>query len=87
MVGAGYEPKAAVLERGLLRLGETGAVAHIRGEGLVWGVECQAIGDRSAADVANACVEACYLGDREGRAIHLLGPLAGKTGSEWISTH
>ena len=29
-------------------------------------------------EVANACVEACYLGDATGRAIHLLGPLAGK---------
>ncbi len=28
--------------------------------------------------MANACVEACYLGDDQGRAIHLLGPLAGK---------
>jgi 4-aminobutyrate aminotransferase/(S)-3-amino-2-methylpropionate transaminase len=28
--------------------------------------------------VAVACVEACYLGDAAGRAIHLLGPLAGK---------
>lgn len=69
---------AEVLERGLLRLVESGAVAHIRGEGLVWGIECQAIGNRSAADVANACVEACYLGDEQGRAVHLLGPLAGK---------
>ena len=34
---------------------------------------------RDPADVvANACVEACYLGDAAGRAIHLLGPLAGK---------
>ena len=29
-------------------------------------------------DVAAACVLACYLGDDRGRAIHLLGPLAGK---------
>lgn len=69
---------AKVIERGLVRLAETGAVAHIRGEGLVWGIECQAIGERSAVDVANACVEACYLGDNQGRAVHLLGPLAGK---------
>ena len=53
-------------------------MAHVRGEGCVWGVECQAIGQRSASDVANACVEACYHGDDQGRAIHLLGPLAGK---------
>jgi 4-aminobutyrate aminotransferase-like enzyme len=67
-----------VIETGLLRLTDTGAVAHVRGEGLVWGVECAAIGTRSAEEVAIACVEACYLGDHAGRAIHLLGPLAGK---------
>jgi 4-aminobutyrate aminotransferase-like enzyme len=69
---------AEVIERGLLRLCELNIVANIRGEGLVWGVECAAIGDRAAGDVANACVEACYLGDASGKAIHLLGPLAGK---------
>lgn len=67
-----------VLEHGLLRLTELPIVANIRGEGVVWGVECAAAGDRSAADVANACVEACYRGDDAGAAIHLLGPLAGK---------
>jgi len=66
------------IEEGLLRLTELDAVTHVRGEGVVWGVECQGIGNASAADVANACVEACYLGDASGRAIHLLGPLAGK---------
>ena len=38
-------------------------------------------GRRSASIVGQgrrACVEACYLGDATGRAIHLLGPLAGK---------
>ena len=25
-----------------------------------------------------ACVEACYRGDSQGRAIHILGPLAGR---------
>jgi 4-aminobutyrate aminotransferase-like enzyme len=67
-----------VIEAGLTRLTELPLVAHIRGEGLVWGVECSAVGGYSAADVANACVQACYLGDVNGRAIHLLGPLAGK---------
>jgi 4-aminobutyrate aminotransferase-like enzyme len=67
-----------VLERGLLKLTETPAVAHIRGEGVVWGIECAAIGDFPADAVARAIVEACYLGDEQGRAIHLLGPLAGK---------
>jgi 4-aminobutyrate aminotransferase-like enzyme len=69
---------SAVLEKGLCRLAELDAVAHVRGEGVVWGVECAAIGPHSAADVATACVAACYLGDARGRAIHLLGPLAGK---------
>lgn len=67
-----------VLEQGLLRLTELPIVSNIRGEGVVWGVECAAAGDRSASDIANACVEACYRGDEAGAAIHLLGPLAGK---------
>ena len=33
--------------------------------------------------VANACVEACYLGDQNGRALHLLGPLAGRVLHEY----
>ena len=69
---------AAVLEKGLCRLGELDVVAHVRGEGVVWGIECAAVGTHSAAEVAVACVAACYLGDARGRAIHLLGPLAGK---------
>jgi 4-aminobutyrate aminotransferase-like enzyme len=67
-----------VLERGLLKLTELPVVAHVRGEGVVWGVECAAVGGASADAVARACVEACYHGDAQGRAIHLLGPLAGK---------
>src|SRR5262245_23658127 len=66
------------IERGLLKLGELPAIAHIRGEGVVWGVECRAVGDLPADAVARACVEICYRGDEQGRAIHLLGPLAGK---------
>lgn len=69
---------AAELERGLLRLAELDVVANVRGEGVVWGVECASVGAHSAADVANACIEACYRGDVSGRAIHLLGALAGK---------
>jgi 4-aminobutyrate aminotransferase-like enzyme len=69
---------ADVIEAGLVRLAETEVIERVRGEGLVWGIECAAVGERSAADVANACVEACYLGDLQGRAMHLLGPLAGK---------
>jgi 4-aminobutyrate aminotransferase-like enzyme len=67
-----------ILQSELMRLTETPAVANIRGEGCVWGIECAPVNNRSADEVANACVRACYLGDRQGRAIHLLGPLAGK---------
>jgi 4-aminobutyrate aminotransferase-like enzyme len=67
-----------VMEKGLLKLLDTGVVAHVRGEGVVWGVECAAVGQTPADQVAQACVEACYRGDAQGRAIHLLGPLAGK---------
>jgi 4-aminobutyrate aminotransferase-like enzyme len=67
-----------VLETGLRRLTELPVVAHIRGEGVVWGIECSGVRELSAADVANACVAACYRGDDAGAAIHLLGPLAGK---------
>jgi 4-aminobutyrate aminotransferase-like enzyme len=67
-----------VIERGLCRLKETGVVQNVRGEGCVWGVECREVGDHSAGEVANECVKACYEGDDRGRAIHLLGPLAGK---------
>jgi 4-aminobutyrate aminotransferase-like enzyme len=67
-----------VLGEGLLRLSESGAVAHVRGEGVVWGVECQPVGATTADAVARLCVEACYLGDAAGRGVHLLGPLAGK---------
>ncbi len=66
------------IEAGLTKLAELPAVAHIRGEGVVWGIECAAIGDYAAGDVANACIEACYRGDASGAAIHLLGALAGK---------
>ncbi|MHB8953867.1 MAG: aminotransferase class III-fold pyridoxal phosphate-dependent enzyme [Pirellulaceae bacterium] len=69
---------AAVLEKGLTRLKQSGVVANVRGEGCVWGVECREVAGHSACDVANACVRTCYLGDRQGRALHLLGPLAGK---------
>jgi 4-aminobutyrate aminotransferase-like enzyme len=69
---------AEVIEAGLEKLAKLPAVAHVRGEGVVWGIECAPLGDGTAADTANACVKACYLGDERGRAIHLLGPLAGK---------
>lgn len=66
------------LEEGLLRLKQTGLVEHVRGEGCVWGIECAPVGSYAAEEIANACVEACYRGDTQGRCVHLLGPLAGK---------
>ncbi len=66
------------LERGLCRLEELDVVAHVRGEGVVWGVECAAVGGHTAEQVARELVAASYRGDTSGRAIHLLGPLAGK---------
>ena len=63
---------------GLSRLTELSAVERIRGEGVVWGVESASVGKYTAEEVAIRAVEACYLGDANGRAIHLLGPLAGK---------
>ena len=65
------------LAAGLVRLKETGLIAAVRGEGCVWGIECAA-GSHSAEEVANEIVRLCYLGDAQGRSIHLLGPLAGK---------
>ena len=72
------EQLAAVIEAGLQRLKETGVIVNVRGEGCVWGIECADLGSHSASEVANQCVEACYLGNDQGQAIHLLGALAGK---------
>jgi 4-aminobutyrate aminotransferase-like enzyme len=69
---------AAELEAGLQRLKETGVIVKVRGEGCVWGIECAGFDHCKPEQVANLCVEACYRGDAKGRAIHLLGPLAGK---------
>lgn len=69
---------STVIEHGLLQLCELPAIAHIRGEGVVWGIECAPVGKLTADEVAQAIVAACYVGDDDGRAIHLLGPLAGK---------
>ncbi|GIX05589.1 MAG: aspartate aminotransferase family protein [Planctomycetaceae bacterium] len=62
---------------GLNRLKQTGLIRHVRGEGMVFGIEAQAVGSLTASEVAARIVETCYLGrDRVG--IHLLGALAGK---------
>ena len=67
---------ARTLEAGLARLAELPPVAAIRGEGTVWGVQCAAHASRTSAESAREIVRACYLGDDQDRAIHLLGPLS-----------
>ena len=71
---------SAIIEAGLVSLKELPFVAHVRGEkgGMVWGLEIQGWGGASDTDIARACVLAAYRGDRDGRAVHLMGPLAGK---------
>ena len=67
-----------VFFEGLNRLKETGLIAKVRGEGMVFGIECAPRGLLTANDVAVRIVEACYLGQPGGDGIHLLGALAGK---------
>lgn len=62
---------------GLAQLKETGVIAKVRGEGMVFGIQCADLGDRKSTDVAIQVVEKCYLGTPGGDGIHLLGPLAG----------
>ncbi len=69
----GLEP---IIQEGLCRLKELPFVRHVRGEGMVWGVEIGAYGDRDPGQMACACVLRCYQGDEQGDGIHLLGPLA-----------
>ncbi|MEZ6126495.1 MAG: aspartate aminotransferase family protein [Planctomycetaceae bacterium] len=68
---------SALLTEGLLQLKATGAIVNVRGEGMVYGLECGPVGTSTARDVANAIVERCYRGNQHGEGIHLLGPLAG----------
>ena len=62
---------------GLNRLKQTGLIAKVRGEGLVFGIECASVGGLDIKQVAIKCVEAGYLGNAEGEGIHFLGALAG----------
>jgi 4-aminobutyrate aminotransferase-like enzyme len=70
---------STLIEEGLVRLQEYPFVQHVRGEkqGMVWGVEFGDHRGRSAQEMANAFVLACYRG-QGGDGIHLLGPLAKK---------
>jgi 4-aminobutyrate aminotransferase-like enzyme len=67
-----------IIEEALVRLTELPAVTAVRGEGTVWGIEFAPLGELSADEVAHEVVLRAYLGNVEGKAIHLLGPLAGK---------
>jgi 4-aminobutyrate aminotransferase-like enzyme len=62
---------------GLNHLKKTGLIAKVRGEGLVFGIECADCGNLTSEEVAVEVVRAAYLGDETGEGIHLLGPLAG----------
>jgi 4-aminobutyrate aminotransferase-like enzyme len=62
---------------GLNRLKETGLIAKVRGEGMVFGIECAAGLGLDSRHVAVEIVKAAYLGEPGGDGIHLLGPLAG----------
>lgn len=66
-----------ILASGLRRLKQLDVVAAVRGEGHVWGIQFADFGARNSRRIAEQCVRAAYLGDDEGNAIHLLGPLAG----------
>ena len=76
----GARRSSAIIEEGLLALKELPFVSHVRGEkgGMVWGVEIDAWAGRTASDIARACVLAAYRGDSDGRAVHLMGPLASR---------
>ncbi|MCA9026229.1 MAG: aspartate aminotransferase family protein [Planctomycetaceae bacterium] len=65
-----------VFVKGLTRLKDTGLIAKVRGEGMVFGIECADAGGFSSKEIASKIVEKCYLG-RDGVGIHLLGALAG----------
>ncbi|MEX1230294.1 MAG: aspartate aminotransferase family protein [Planctomycetaceae bacterium] len=66
-----------VFAEGLMKLKTLPLITKVRGEGMVFGIECAAVGDLTANQVANKIVETCYLGLPAGDGIHLLGPLAG----------
>jgi 4-aminobutyrate aminotransferase-like enzyme len=63
--------------KGLNRLKETGLITKVRGEGVVFGIECAEVNGKSGGEVANAIVEAAYLKEGDRGGIHFLGPLAG----------
>ncbi|WP_417380616.1 aminotransferase class III-fold pyridoxal phosphate-dependent enzyme [Gimesia sp.] len=62
---------------GLNALKETGIIAKVRGEGMVFGIECAELGGKTSQEVAIELVKTCYLGEADSDGIHLLGALAG----------
>jgi 4-aminobutyrate aminotransferase-like enzyme len=58
-------------------LKQTGVIVKVRGEGMVFGIECADVGDIPSGQVANEVVKGCYVGRDGGDGIHLLGPLSG----------
>jgi 4-aminobutyrate aminotransferase-like enzyme len=66
-----------IYKQGLLKLKNTGVITKVRGEGMVFGIECGSVGNAEPGQVANAVIERCYRGDDNGTGIHLLGALAG----------
>ncbi len=66
----------SIFLNGLRRLKDTGLIVKVRGEGMVFGIECGPHGDRTPNQVANAIVERSYRGNESNDGIHLLGPLA-----------
>ncbi len=70
-----------VIEAGLVALKKFPMIAHIRGEqgGMVWGIEFQNHGGKTAADWANRFILECYLGEGpDSPGVHILGALAKK---------
>lgn len=62
----------------LVGLKSTGVVAKVRGEGMVFGIECAAYKGMTPHQTALEVVRRCYLGEPGGDGIHLLGPLSQK---------
>ena len=68
---------SALFIDGLNSLKETGIIAKVRGEGMVFGIECAELSGKTSQEVAIELVKTCYLGEEGGDSIHLLGALAG----------
>lgn len=69
---------SALFFQRLAALKESGLIAKVRGEGMVFGIEAAQVGETSPADVAHQIVKAAYLGEPGGDGIHFLGALSGK---------